>query len=471
MNEVRDVDIIDVDIILDAAWVITMNSEREIFADGAVAIAEGRIVQVGKSDEIHQKFRCAKRIGDGTGVVLPGMVNAHRHLLTAPKGAAPEGRVSLELLRDFVYPAYSSLSEEELHAYTLHHAAEMLRFGTTLFEEPGCYHLEAVMDALDTVGIRARLGPWTWDQKGAAGEVYPEWLNLDTDQAILRLEDGIDTVRRFGSQRLKDAVTIEGVATCSDRLNIAASELAVASDSLLVTHKASSHECVQLELSAFGHRPVEHMFKIGALNEHVLLNHATCVEEYEIDYLAETGTRISQNPSSALKLAKGTTRTGLWPEFLERGIVVGLGTDAENCSNHQDIVRSMYLAALLPRDARRDPSAVRAEDAVEMATLGGARALRWDDEVGSLEVGKAADVVLFNTFDFDWRPLHDPVANLVYGATGYSVDTVLVHGDVLVEGGTVLSVDVPEIRETVQEIDNRVLERIGNQRQPAWPVR
>ena len=110
---------------------------------------------------------------------------------------------------------------------------------------------------------------------------------------------------------------------------------------------------------------------------------------------------------------------------------MALGTDAENVSNHQDICRSMQLAALLPRDARRDPTAVTAEQAVEMATISGATALWMHDETGSLEPGKQADMVVFDTADFDWRPLHNPVANLVYGVTGHSVDTVLVGGDVL----------------------------------------
>jgi cytosine/adenosine deaminase-related metal-dependent hydrolase len=169
-------------------------------------------------------------------------------------------------------------------------------------------------------------------------------------------------------------------------------------------------------------------------------------------------------------LAKGTTQTGKWPELVAAGVPMALGTDAENVSNHQDICRSMQLAALLPRDARRDPNAVTAEQALEMATIGGATALWMHDQVGSLEVGKEADVVVFDTSDFDWRPLHNPVANLVYGVTGHSVDTVLIGGDIVLEHKRLTRVDEGELREQVERIDRRVLAEIGIDPAPAWPV-
>jgi len=200
------------------------------------------------------------------------------------------------------------------------------------------------------------------------------------------------------------------------------------------------------------------------------LNHMTSLAEFEVEQLAETGARISQNPSSALKLAKGTTQTGKWPELVRAGVPIALGTDADNASNHHDICRSMFLAALLPRDARRDPNAVSAEQALEMGTIGGATALRWDDAVGSIEVGKEADLVVFDTDDFDWRPLYNPVANLVYAATGHSVDTVVVGGDIVVEGKEFVHIDVEKARYDAERASDRILAEIGATPGPAWPV-
>jgi 5-methylthioadenosine/S-adenosylhomocysteine deaminase len=459
-----------VDLILSDGWVITVDAGRRIFRHGAVAVSGSLIVAVDDAAGIARRFRADTTIDTTDMVVMPGLINGHRHLLTTPKGAQPDGNVTLVNLRDFVYPTFASLSEEEMHAYTLHATAEMIRFGTTTFEEPGCVHLPAVLDALATSGIRCRVGPWTWDQGGVAGANCPDWLRMTSDEALRRLEEGLKTVQEFGHDLIDDAVTIEGVGTCSDELTVGAARLAKEADSLFVLHKATSEQEVKLELEAFGHRPVEHMFRIGALNEHVFMNHVTSLELFEVAMIAESGASVGQNPSTALKLSKGTTQTGKWPELLAAGVPMALGTDAENASNHQDLCRSMYLAALLPRDARRDPQAVTAEQAIEMATIGGATALRLSDKVGSLEVGKQADITVFSTQDFDWRPLHNPISSLVYGATGYSVDTVLVAGEVLLRDGQHTRIDLSEVRERVEAIDRNVLRRLGVSPTPAWPI-
>jgi 5-methylthioadenosine/S-adenosylhomocysteine deaminase len=460
-----------VDTVVAGGWVLTMNARREIYRSGALAIDHGVIVEVGQRTDVLARYVPGKLIDAPDGVIIPGMVNGHRHLLCCAKGAMPEGGQTLSALRSFIYPSFAALTEEDMHVYARHAAAEMIRFGTTLFEEPGCNHLDAVLEALADAGIRARTGPWTWDQEGPAGRTdLPDWLRMDAKSALRRLEDGVERVRKFGNPRIKDAVTIEGVGTCSDELNRGAAELALAADSLFVLHKSTSEREVEMELALFGQRPVEHMHAIGALNERTLLNHMTSLDDRDVGFVAGSGARISQNPTSALKLAKGTTQTGKWPELLAAGVPMALGTDAENVSNHTDICRSMQLAALLPRDARRDPNAVTAEQALEMATISGATALWMQDEVGSLEPGKQADVVVFDTSDFDWRPLHNPVANLVYGSTGHSVDTVLVGGDVLLERGRLTRLDEGELREQVEGINRRVLAEIGIDPSPAWPV-
>ncbi|HUZ19204.1 MAG TPA: amidohydrolase family protein [Acidimicrobiales bacterium] len=462
---------VEVDLLLAGGWLLTMNERREVYRDGAVAVRGTTIVDVGQRADLLGRYRARRVIDTSRMVVTPGLVNGHRHLLCCPKGALPEGRQTLEALRTFTYPCFAALTEEQMHAYALHATAEMIRFGTTTFEEPGCNHLEAVLDALATSGIRCRVGPWTWDQRGPSGGAdLPAWLVMEPDAALERLRQGVETVRAFNHPLIRDAVTIEGVGTCSDTLTLGAAKLAEEADSLAVLHKATSEREVALELEVFGERPLQHMHSIGALNPWVLLNHMTSLAEFEVDLVAETGARISQNPSSALKFAKGTTQTGKWPELLAAGVPIALGTDAENVSNHQDICRSMQLAALLPRDARRDPNAVTAEQAVEMATISGARALRFDDVTGSIEVGKEADITCFDTDDFDWRPLHNPVANLVYGSTGHSVHTVLIAGEVVLDAKRLTHVDEEQVRETVERIDREVLSIIGVEPGPRWPV-
>ncbi|HEY4702724.1 MAG TPA: amidohydrolase family protein [Streptosporangiaceae bacterium] len=459
------------DTIVTGEWIITLNAGREIYRDGAIAITGGVIVAVGKRADILERYRPGTLIDEPDSIIIPGMTNGHRHLLCCAKGAMPEGGQTLAALRQFIYPSFAALTEDDMHTYTRHAAAEMIRFGTTLFEEPGCNHLDAVLEALADTGIRARTGPWTWDQAGPAGtDGLPDWLTMDADAALDRLAEGVRTVRKFNNPRILDAVTIEGVGTCSDALNRGAADLARELDSLFVLHKSTSEREVELELKAFGERPVAHMDTIGALHDRVLLNHMTSLDSHDVELVVASGARISQNPTSALKLAKGTTQTGKWRELAAAGVPMALGTDAENVSNHTDICRAMQLAALLPRDSTRDPNAVSAEQALEMATLGGATALRMQDQVGSLEPGKQADIVVFGTDNFDLRPLHNPVANIVYGSTGHSVDTVLIGGDVVLRRGQLTSLDEAALRRDVEQINRRVLGEIGIAPLPQWPI-
>ena len=459
------------DTIVTGEWIITLNAGREIYRDGAIAITGGVIVAVGKRADILARYRPGALIDEPEAIIIPGMTNGHWHLLCCAKGAMPEGGQTLAALRQFIYPSFAALTEDDMHVYARHAAAEMMRFGTTLFEEPGCNHLDAVLEALADTGIRARTGPWTWDQAGPAGtDGLPDWLTMDADAALDRLAEGVRTVRTFNNPRILDAVTIEGVGTCSDALNRGAADLARELDSLFVLHKSTSEREVELELKAFGERPVAHMDTIGALHDRVLLNHMTSLDSHDVELVVASGARISQNPTSALKLAKGTTQTGQWRELAAAGVPMALGTDAENVSNHQDICRAMQLAALLPRDSTRDPNAVTAEQALEMATLGGATALRMQDQVGSLEPGKQADIVVFGTDNFDLRPLHNPVANIVYGSTGHSVDTVLIGGDVVLRRGQLTSLDEAALRRDVERINRRVLGEIGIAPLPQWPV-
>ncbi|MCE0768746.1 amidohydrolase family protein [Pseudonocardia kujensis] len=459
------------DLLVTAGWVITVDAERRIVRDGAVAVADGVIVAVGKAVELDRAYRPARRIDRPEAVVLPSMANGHRHLLCCAKGAMPEGGTTLESLRRFIYPSFSSLGPEDMNVYARHATAEMIRNGTTLFEEPGCNHIDAVLPAIAESGMRARIGLWTWDQRGSGGDAgLPDWLALDTAAAIKRLEHGLETVQAFGNERIRPAVCVEGVTTCSDELTVAAARLAEESQTLAVQHKSTSEREVALELQVFGERPIQHTASIKALNPYTLLNHVTSLDLEDVAAIADTGATVSWNPSTALKLAKGTTQHSKWPELIAAGVPMGLGTDAENCSNHQDICRAIYLAALLPRDAREDPTAVSAETAVELGTLGGARALRFDDVTGSLEVGKQADLVVFDTNDYDWRPLHNPIANLAYGVTGHSVDTVLIGGQVVLENKKSTVFDEDALREEVEATDRRILKKIGIDPAPAWPV-
>ena len=157
---------VTVNIVVAGGWLLTMNRQRQMYRAGAVAIDEGVIVEVGQRDDLLSRYSPGRLIDAPDGVITPGLVNGHRHLLCCAKGAMPEGGQTLDALRRFIYPSFAALTEQDMYVHAQHAAAEMIRFGTTLFEEPGVNHLDAVLEALASSGIRARTGPWTWDQAG-----------------------------------------------------------------------------------------------------------------------------------------------------------------------------------------------------------------------------------------------------------------------------------------------------------------
>jgi len=206
------------------------------------------------------------------------------------------------------------------------------------------------------------------------------------------------------------------------------------------------------------------------LGPNVLLSHVTGLNQREVDCLAQTQTRAALCPGAAMKLGIGLGENGMLPEMLEKGVCVGLGTDAGNNSNLIETLRAMYLVAVIFKDARQSVRMVPAETALEMATIQGAIALGLEKDIGSIEVGKKADLVLFDTHRPEWRSLFSPVNNLVYSADGRSVHTVIVDGRVLIEKYQVLFIDELDLLSKVQAIGENLLDRTGVSFLSPWPV-
>ena len=212
----------------------------------------------------------------------------------------------------------------------------------------------------------------------------------------------------------------------------------------LKMHLANYLETVHETKARTGYRPVEHLEKLGVLDKNVILVHMVHVSQKEVEMLAKRGTKVVHCPSTALKLNYGLM-FDRFPEMLDAGIPLAIGSDASDCSNFHDMVRVMYLAAVLHKDLRNDPEIMGAEKAIEMATINGAKTMGLEKEIGSLEVGKKADIAIFDTRRPEWRPLHNEVQNLVYSATGDSVETVLIDGRIVMEKRKVLTINEEEV--------------------------
>ena len=223
-------------------------------------------------------------------------------------------------------------------------------------------------------------------------------------------------------------------------------------------------------VAEFGQRPMIHLGELGVLGPDVAMTHCVQVDDQELAVMAETGVSVAHCPTTALKVSYGVTQVGKMPEMVMSGINVGIGTDGNNASNYSDLMRATYLVAGLFKDARQDPQMFPAEKAYEMATLNGARAMGMEDRIGSLEVGKRADVVVHDTDRPEWRPLLNVMNQLVWSADGRGVHTVVVDGEVVVEDGRMTTVDEEALYAAAQEAGEAITARSGLPDKAKFPV-
>ena len=216
--------------------------------------------------------------------------------------------------------------------------------------------------------------------------------------------------------------------------------------------------------------PLATMDALGVLGPRTKLTHMVYVNDEDITLLARRGVKIAHCPTAALKHTKGLVEHGRFPEMLARGVSVSLGGDSGNGSNHFDMLRLMHVVALLSKDARLDTRVMPPETVLEMATIHGAAALGLEGEIGSLEPGKRADLVLYDLDVPEWRPLLDPVNSLVYAATGASVRTVLIDGRVVLDEGRITTIDETDVYRRIETLSREQIARAGVRMEPRWPV-
>jgi cytosine/adenosine deaminase-related metal-dependent hydrolase len=449
-----------------ARFILTLDPERRIIENGSILIDGARITRIDKADRVRDVG--ADRVIDARDkVVTPGFCNNHMHIsyAHAVRGIFPDNLDPMVYLAH-VFTLQQAMTEEDEYYTSLLGITELLKYGTTCFLDPGSTKfLDACLGAYETAGCRIVVGSQVVDR--------PNPLRLPvstTDEAVRGMEETIQTYDGRLDGRVRAWAMPFDAAFCSDELVRAAKGLADRHRVGLTLHQANRPGTVAMYQEQHGMRPVEYLEKLGALGPNVLLAHVIDLDDREIDAIARTGTKTVMVPTAALKMGSRMTRTAKLPEMVARGICVSLGTDAGNNSNLLETLRAMYLVTVLYKDARGSTDVVPAELAVELATLHGARALGLEGEIGSLEVGKRADLVLFDTRRPEWRALFNPVNTLVYGADGRSVHTVVVDGRVVVDNHRATFVDEDELIDRVQALGQRLLERTGIGFAPRWPV-
>jgi len=448
-----------------AKFVVTMDSERRIIKDGALLIENDRIVKVGKPDASID-WDADQVIDASEMVITPGFVNGHLHAsyAHATRGIFPDGLGS-EYLPN-VFSLQSAMTPLEEYWTSLLAITELLKYGTTCFLDPGSTkYLDACLSAYEQSGCRVVVGAQVVDK--------PNPLNLpvmSTKDASILIRDTIETYDHELDGRVRAWAMPFSPEFASIPLLRLAKDLADEHGTGLTLHFNNNLRYITDCRVSTGLRPSHMLRNNGILGTNVLLSHGLGLDESEVVCLAESGSKVVVCPTAAIKSGFGMAQSGLLPEMLTQGLTVCLGTDAGNNSNLIETMRSMYLAAVLYKDSREDVNLIPPETALEMATINGAQALGLSNDIGSIEVGKKADLVLFDTKRPEWRTMFNPINNLVYNADGRSVHTVIVDGRVVVENYNLVYADEWEIIQKVQELGENLLSRTGINFPSVWPM-
>lgn len=454
-----------VDTLIAGATIVTMDAERRVITDGAVAILGDSIVAVGKRADIAATVEPAETIDGRRFVMTPGFVNSHVHVTeTLIKGFLPENLDFAEGVWRWVVPLYESHSPAEQCLGARLAALSMLRTGTTTFLEAGTIiAMDPVFEALSDTGIRGRVGEWTLDRAFSPDQDQTAM----TDKALRLLENEMIRYPGGDGQRLAAWPLLIGHSTNTDALWRGAKQLADQYGAGVSAHMSPAQSDPDWYIANTGKRPIRHLAEIGVLGSNVSLTHMVHVDADEVAILAETGTNVIHCPGAALKGGYGATAVGRFPEMAEAGVTLLLGTDG---GDQADMMRSISLVAGLFKDARRDASLFPAHRALEMATVNGAKALGMSGQIGSLEVGKKADLVLHDTDRPEWRPLSNVISQLVWSADGRGVHSVWVDGRRVVDDYRSTTIDEEKLYAEAQAAADAITSRSGLPRISAWPV-
>jgi cytosine/adenosine deaminase-related metal-dependent hydrolase len=445
-----------------------MDSKRRIIKNGAIAIEGNKIIDVGKTNELRSKYKSDQTINANQSVVIPGLIDAHVHVTgeTLTKGFVSDEFGHKDWISKWIFPLLVAHKAEDEYISTVLDSIEMIKTGTTSFLEAGVTRSTGdVVRAIDEIGIRGAIGRFTSDLM-----LEPEEYRQTTDQALKGIEQTVEQYEGSANGRVRTWASVVGRTRCSDELLIGAKKIADRYGIGMNMHMSSELDDIDSFLKRTGKRPIEYCEKLGILDKNLVMSHMIHLNDNEINLLKKYDVKVVHCLATALKLGYGITKHGKFPEMLQQGICVALGCDGHNDSNYFDLLRTVYLAAGIYKDCRMDVKMIPVETALEMATVNGARALLMENEIGSIEIGKKADIVIFDGKRPEWVPIFNVVNSLVYSADGKSVDTVLIDGKIVMEKGKIKTLDESEVYERAQQAGNEIIKRSGLPLKTRWKI-
>ena len=438
-----------VDLIVSGGIVVTMDGARAIYQDGSVAVRGDSIVAVVSRDDVGSRFKALQVIDAQGGLVLPGFINGHTHVpMTLFRGLHDDVTLN-DWLYKYIFPAEAkNVNEEFVRWGTRLAAAEQIRAGVTTFADM-YYFEDAVAEETKAAGMRGVLGETFIDFPAPDNKSEAEMLAY-TEKFLKRWQ---------GDPLIHAAPAPHSIYTCSKETLQDAAALARKYHAPILIHVAEMKKEWEDSEKANGMSPVQYLEKIGVLGPDIVAAHCIFVDEADRKLLAERGVGCVHNPSSNMMIASGVAPV---PEMRAAGVAVGLGTDGPAGSNNDlDLMEEMDLAAKLAKISKMDPLALNAKSAVEMATIDGARAIHMEKEIGSLEVGKKADLILISLQEPNAVPMYDVYAQIAYSLKGSDVETVIIGGRVVMRDRKLLTVDESRVLEKAREYGKSVKASLG----------
>lgn len=421
-----------IDTLISARWIIPIQPRELVLENHCIAIQDGRIVGILPQAQALANYSPAQHIQLGSHVLLPGLVNLHTHAAMSLLRGLADDLALMTWLNDHIWPAEAShVSSDFVRDGSLLACAEMLRGGVTCFSDM-YFFPEATAHAVVQSGMRAMLGMIALE--------FPTAYASDADDYLRK---GLETRDAYREQpRLRFCMAPHAPYTVSDKTLTHVLTLAEQLDIPIHIHVHETEDEIKDSLKQFQQRPLARLEKLGFLGPQIIAAHMVHLNAAEIALCAERGLHIAHCPVSNLKLASGIAPIAA---LLAAGVNVGLGTDGAASNNRMDLLSEMRIAALLAKGSSGDATALPAHQALAMATLHGARALGLEHEIGSLEVGKAADIVAFDFSSLETTPCFDVASHLVYVAGREHVSDVWVAGRRVVEHRAVMTLDTHEL--------------------------
>ena len=416
------------------ATILTMNDRMEV-VNGSVSVRDGRIESVGVEPSAPHDVTI-----DATGhILLPGFVQTHIHLCqTLFRGYADDLRL-MDWLRTRIWPMEAAHTPVSLRAAARLACLELLQSGTTsILTMETVRGTDAVIEAVAAAGMRATIGKCLMD------ETTPDAPDGLRQEGRTALDEAVALFGRYNGTaggRIRAAFAPRFALSCSRELLEAVAATAASMDAIVHTHASEQQDEVAMVRAATGQGNIEYFDTVGLMSPRLNIAHCVWVDDQDLARLAKHRVKVTHCPGSNLKLGSGIAPV---PEMRERGISVSLGADAAACNNHLDMFSEMRLAATL-QSIRHAPGRLPARDVLWMATRAGAAALGLEGEIGSVEVGKKADLILVDASSYRVAPSPDPFSAIVYAAGASDVRLTMVDGEVLVRDGVAVRLDAAEI--------------------------